>query len=134
MCIIDPRREVGIKLKGQTFGSVFIFGVYLTSHKDRDEYKDELNILDTSYFYYNNYGTVLIAGNMNASCLVGDNAHSNRCFCDMYKASDNAHFDKTNKDHVDAMYSEIINSNSDVDINLPGGQITREEVNDIFKG
>ena len=54
-------------------------------------------------------------------------------FCDMYKTSNSAHFDKTHKDHVDAMYSEIVNSNSDVDINLPGGQITEEEVNDIFK-
>ena len=50
----------------------------------------------------------------------------------MYKTNDNAHFDKTHKEHVDAMYCEIVNSNSDMVINIPVGHITEGEVNDIF--
>ena len=78
MCDLDSQRIVGIELKCQTFGSIFIFGVYLPLDEIIDKYKDELNMLDILYSYYNNYGTVIIAGDMNASCFVKDNAQSNR--------------------------------------------------------
>ena len=37
---LDSERIVGIELKGQSFGSIFIFGVYLPSNENIDQYKD----------------------------------------------------------------------------------------------
>ncbi|CAG2250536.1 unnamed protein product [Mytilus edulis] len=62
-------RIVGIELKNKSFGSIFIFGVYLPADGSIDNYRQELNALDDLYTYYINYGKVVIAGDFNASCI-----------------------------------------------------------------
>ncbi|CAG2237360.1 unnamed protein product [Mytilus edulis] len=62
-------RIVGIELKNKSFGSIFIFGVYLPADGSIDNYRQELNALDDLYTYYINYGKVVVAGDFNASCI-----------------------------------------------------------------
>ncbi|CAG2214780.1 unnamed protein product [Mytilus edulis] len=54
-------RIVGVELKNKSFGSIFIFGVYLPADGSIDNYRQELNALDDLYTYYINYGKVVIA-------------------------------------------------------------------------
>ncbi|CAG2249402.1 unnamed protein product [Mytilus edulis] len=62
-------RIVGVELKNKSFGSIFIFGVYLPADGSIDNYRQELNALDDLYTYYINYGKVVVAGDFNASCI-----------------------------------------------------------------
>ncbi|CAC5385645.1 unnamed protein product [Mytilus coruscus] len=62
-------RIVGIELENKSFGSIFIFGVYLPADGSIDNYRQELNALDDLYTYYINYGKVVVAGDFNASCI-----------------------------------------------------------------
>ncbi|CAC5420713.1 unnamed protein product [Mytilus coruscus] len=45
----------------KSFGSIFIFGVYLTADSSIDNYRQELNALDDLYTYDINYGKVVVA-------------------------------------------------------------------------
>ncbi|CAC5359457.1 unnamed protein product [Mytilus coruscus] len=74
----NSERIVGLEIKTPSKGSIFIFGAYLPSDESVDNYRTELNILDTLYTHYSNYGNVIIAGDLNASCLEKDKLCSNR--------------------------------------------------------
>lgn len=74
---INSDRIVGLELKNQTYGSLFVFGTYLPSDNVLDNYRHELNVLDELYTYYSIYGKVLIAGDLNASCLPKDIGRTN---------------------------------------------------------
>lgn len=66
---MNSDRIVGIEIKDQSVGSIFIFGVYLHFDKNIELYRDEINALDVLCSYYENYSHVIVAGDMNASCL-----------------------------------------------------------------
>jgi len=53
----------------QTYRSLFIFSVYLPADGLIDNYRQELNVLDDLYPYYINYGNVIVAEDLNASCI-----------------------------------------------------------------
>ncbi|VDH94491.1 Hypothetical predicted protein [Mytilus galloprovincialis] len=74
----NSERIVGLEIKTPSKGSLFIFGAYLPSDESVDNYRTELNILDALYTHYSNYGNVIIAGDLNASCLKKDKLCSNR--------------------------------------------------------
>jgi exonuclease III len=63
---INSERIVCIELKHHSYGSLFIFGVYLPSDESIESYKHELNILDSLCTYNSNFGNVIIAGDLNA--------------------------------------------------------------------
>jgi len=75
---INSERIVCIELKNQSYGSLFIFEVYLPSDESIESYKHELNILDPLCTYYSNFGNVIIAGDLNASCQGQDHDRSNK--------------------------------------------------------
>lgn len=75
---IDSERVLGIELKGPTTGSLYVFAAYLPSDESMERYKYEIDILDSLYKYYSNYGNVLLAGDLNASCLNTDIEKSNK--------------------------------------------------------
>ena len=75
---INSERIVCIELKHHSYGSLFIFGVYLPSDESIEAYKHELNILDSLCTYYSNFGNVIIAGDLNASCQVQEHDRSNK--------------------------------------------------------
>ncbi|CAC5396961.1 unnamed protein product [Mytilus coruscus] len=77
LCDINSSRIAGIELKNQSYGSLFIFGAYLPSDDSIENYKSEINTLDTLYSYYSTYGNCIIAGDLNASCLGKDISTSN---------------------------------------------------------
>ncbi|CAC5381921.1 unnamed protein product [Mytilus coruscus] len=77
ICDINSSRIAGIELKNQSYGSLFIFGAYLPSDDSIENYKSEINTLDTLYSYYSTYGNCIIAGDLNASCLGKDISTSN---------------------------------------------------------
>jgi len=57
------KRIIGIELKQKhSYGSLYNFGVYLPSEESIENYKLELNTLNT---YYSNYGNVIINGDLN---------------------------------------------------------------------
>ena len=62
-------RIVGIERKSQNYRSIYIFGVYLPADGLIDNYRQELNALDDLYSYYINFGNVIVAGNLNVSCI-----------------------------------------------------------------
>ncbi|CAG2242588.1 unnamed protein product [Mytilus edulis] len=74
----NSERIVGLEIKTPSKGSLFIFGAYLPSDESVDNYRTELNILDALYTHYSNYGNVIIAGDLNASCLEKDKLCSNK--------------------------------------------------------
>ena len=75
---INSTRVVGIELKYNSGSSLFIFGAYLPSDECIDNYKAELNALDTLYTYYSEYGKVIIAGDLNGSCINKDIGRTNK--------------------------------------------------------
>ncbi|VDI54683.1 Hypothetical predicted protein [Mytilus galloprovincialis] len=79
---INSERVVGLQIKTKSNGSIFIFGAYLPSDDSIDNYRNELNMLDTLVSYYCNYGSVIVAGDLNVSCRTKDRLHSNHCKSD----------------------------------------------------
>ena len=79
---INSERVVGLQIKTKSNGSIFIFGAYLPSDDSLDNYRNELNMLDNLVSYYCNYGSVIVAGDLNASCRTKDRLHSNHCKSD----------------------------------------------------
>lgn len=75
---IASTRIIGIELKNQSNKSLFILGTYLPSDESIDNYKNELNILESVYTYYSNYGNVIISGDLNASLLSKDIGKTNQ--------------------------------------------------------
>ncbi|CAC5420984.1 unnamed protein product [Mytilus coruscus] len=75
---INSEKIVGLQIKSKSNGSIFIFGAYLPSDDSIDNYRNELNMLDTLVSYYCNYGSVIVAGDLNASCRMKDRLHSNQ--------------------------------------------------------
>ena len=57
---------------------MFIFGIYLPSDENIENYRHVLNALDALYEYYSDFGSVIIAGDMNASCLETDLSRTNK--------------------------------------------------------
>jgi hypothetical protein len=47
----------------------FIFGIYLPADGLIHNYRQELNALDDLHAYYINYGNVIVAEDLNASCI-----------------------------------------------------------------
>ena len=70
-------RIVGVKLKNNLHGSIFVFGAYLPADSSIDNYRVTLNALDDLYAYYSNYGKVIIAGDLNASCIENNIEYTN---------------------------------------------------------
>jgi hypothetical protein len=58
-----------IVLQVSVNGWQYIFGVYLPADGLIDNYRQELNALDDLYSYYINFGNVIVAGNLNVSCI-----------------------------------------------------------------
>lgn len=48
---------------------MYIFGVYLLVDSDIYCYIYEVNIVESLYNYYNEYGYVVIVGDINSSCI-----------------------------------------------------------------
>lgn len=48
---------------------MYIFGVYLSADSDIDCYIYEVNIVESLYNYYNEYGYVVIVGDINSSLI-----------------------------------------------------------------
>jgi exonuclease III len=65
----NSERIVGIRIKCKTYEPLFVFGVYLPANSSIDNFREELNALDDLYAYYSNYGKVVIAGDLNSSCV-----------------------------------------------------------------
>ncbi|CAG2226562.1 unnamed protein product [Mytilus edulis] len=84
----NSERIVGLEIKAPFKGSLFIFGAYLPSDESVDNYRTELNILDTLYTHYSYYGNVIIAGDLNASCLEKDKLCSNSKLPAWHKITD----------------------------------------------
>ena len=69
---ILSNRIIGIQLNTNKNVPVFIFGVYMPYDNNIDEFRTELDTVESLYLYYSNYGKVFIAGDFNSS-LIDDN-------------------------------------------------------------
>jgi exonuclease III len=65
----NSERIVGIQINCKTYEPLFVFDVYLPADSSIDNFREELNALDDLYAYYSNYGKVVIAGDLNSSCV-----------------------------------------------------------------
>ncbi|KAK3103870.1 hypothetical protein FSP39_022522 [Pinctada imbricata] len=75
----DSDRVVGIQLVDNQRNYIYIFGVYMPSENDIDSYMHHISILESLYNYYSVYGNVVLAGDMNASCLDSYGVNSAKC-------------------------------------------------------
>ena len=75
---IASERTVGIELKSQTHGNLYIFGVYLQSDDNIEKYINDILILDSLCSYYCNYGKIIIAGDMNGTCDMSNSSFTNK--------------------------------------------------------
>ena len=66
---LDSERVVGIQLSDTYNNLMYILGAYMPSDNDIDSYTHTINVVESLYHHYSAYGTVVIAGDMNASCL-----------------------------------------------------------------
>ena len=57
---------------------MFIFGAYLRSDESLDMYINEINMLVALVSCYSNYGSIKVAGDLNASCHLKDSNCSNQ--------------------------------------------------------
>ena len=71
-------RVIGIELSSTNSNSLFIFGVYLPSDNDINAYCHELSIIESLYSYYSNYGTVIVAGDLNGSIIDTKDTNLNK--------------------------------------------------------
>ena len=74
---ITSDRIVGLELKSQSYGSVFIFSVYLPAESGIIEYRETLDIINSICTVYQQYGHVVIAGDFNASHRLIDKGKTN---------------------------------------------------------
>ena len=73
----NSNRVVGICLKTPNHCPLYVFGVYLPSENDIDQYRKVLDVLNGLHTNYSNHGHVIFAGDMNASILQKDTDRSN---------------------------------------------------------
>ena len=60
---------VGVEISLHCNTPVFVFGVYLPYDNDITNYKSVIDIMYSLYSYHSHYGTVIFAGDFNASVL-----------------------------------------------------------------
>jgi exonuclease III len=63
-------RVVGICLNTPNHVPLFVFGVYLPSENDIDQYREVLNVLNELFTNYSNHGHDIFTGDINASLLI----------------------------------------------------------------
>jgi hypothetical protein len=66
---LESDRVVGVEVKTSR-GNLYIFGVYMPADNNVDCYTHEMNTVESLYNYYSVYGDVIIAGNLNSSCIT----------------------------------------------------------------
>ena len=75
---IESERIVGLEIKHKGKGTLYIFAAYLPADDSIDKYKADVDILDNLYNYYSKFGSVIMAGDLNASYLTKDTGKTNR--------------------------------------------------------
>ena len=77
----DSNRVIGIEFKSDN-KRMFIFGVFFPADSNIDSYAYEFNIVEGLYNYYCKYGCVLVAGDLNSSCIspLHTNVNKNEIF------------------------------------------------------
>ena len=75
---MDSNRIVGVELRDSNGNMMYIFCVYLPADGDIENYSYEIGLLESLYTYYSIYGNVVIAGDMNSSCISKLNTNSSK--------------------------------------------------------
>ena len=66
---IKSNRIIGIRVNTSSNVPLFIFGIYMPSDSNIEDYRSELDIVASLYESYSSYGRVLLAGDFNGSLL-----------------------------------------------------------------
>lgn len=77
------QRVHGIQLQGENSDTLYVFGVYLPSDTDLENYTSCLNNLQDIYSFYSQKGNVIIGDDFNAqynTVSISSTLQKNRCY------------------------------------------------------